>query len=132
MIRKTNQIESITDKVVKKAIAKLKNKRASDRLGWIAEWLKERGEETIKSLSILFNGKEREQRTLIQWRQTTIKTIFKGGNKANISESQRGIFLVNIISKVYELVEITQNEKNNSKCQKCKQLEGKRGKEWII
>ena len=28
---------------------------------------------------------------------------------------QRGIFLVNIIAKVYELVKITQNEKNNSK-----------------
>ena len=49
----------------------------------------------------------------MQWRQTTIKSIYKGGNKVNISESQRGIFLVNIISKVYELVKITQNDKNN-------------------
>ena len=115
IIRKTNQTESITNEMVKKAIAKLKNKRASDRLGWRAEWLKEGGEEIVKSLSILFNRIEREQRTLIQWRQTTIKSIYKGGNKANISESQRGIFLINIISKVYELVKITQNEKNNSK-----------------
>ena len=44
-MRKTNQIESITDEMVKKAIAKLKNKRASDRLGWRAEWLKKGGEE---------------------------------------------------------------------------------------
>ena len=101
LIRKTNQIESITDQMVKKAIAKLKNKKASDRLGWRAEWLKEGGEEIVKSLSILFNRIEREQRTLMQWRQTTIKSIYKGGSKANISESQRGIFLVNIISKVY-------------------------------
>ena len=44
------------------------------------------------------------------------KYIYKGGNKANKSESQRGIFLVNIISKVYELVKITQqNDKNNWK-----------------
>ena len=92
--------------MVKKAIAKLKNKRVSDRLGWRAEWLKEGGEEIVKSLSILFNRIEREQRTLMQWRQTTIKSIYKGGNKANISESQRGIFLVNIISKVYELVKM--------------------------
>ena len=113
LIRKTNQIESITDKMVKKAIAKLKNTRASYRLGWRAEWLKKGGEEIVKSLSILFNRIEREQRTLMQWRQTTIKSIYKGGNKANISESQRGIFLVNIISKVYELLKITQNDKNN-------------------
>ena len=37
IIRKTNQIEGITNEMVKKAIAKLKNKRASDRLGWRAE-----------------------------------------------------------------------------------------------
>ena len=35
-------------KWLKKAIAKLKNKRASDRLGWTAEWLKEGWEEIIK------------------------------------------------------------------------------------
>ena len=115
LIRKTNQMESITDEMVKKAITKLKNKRANDRLGWRAEWLIEGGEEIVKSLSILFNRIEREQRTLMQWRQTTIKSIYKGGNKANISESQRGIFLVNIISKVYELVKIIQNDKNNRK-----------------
>ena len=113
LIRKTSQTESISDEMVKKAVAKLNNKRASDRLGWRAEWLKEGGEEIVKSLSILFNRIEREQRTLMQWRQTTIKSIYKGSNKANISESQRGIFLVNIISKVYELVKITQNDKNN-------------------
>ena len=100
LIRKTNQIESITDQMVKKAIAKLKNKITGDRLGWRAECLKERGEEIVKSLSILFNRIEREQRTLIQWRKTAMKSIYNGGNKANISESQRGTFLVNITSKV--------------------------------
>ena len=101
--------------MVQKAITKLKNKRAGDRLGWRAEWLKEGGGEIVKSPSILFNRIEREQRTLIQWKQTTIKSIYKCGNKPNINESQGGIFLVNIISKVYELVKITQNDKNNSK-----------------
>ena len=61
IIRKTNKTESITDKMVKKVIAKLKNKRASDGLGWRAEWLKEGGEEIVKSLSILYNRIEREQ-----------------------------------------------------------------------
>ena len=50
IIRKTNQAESITNQMFKKAIAKLKNKRASDRLEWRAEWLKEGGEEIVKSL----------------------------------------------------------------------------------
>ena len=111
IIRKKNQIESVTDEMVKKAIAKLKNKRASDSFGWRVEWLKEGGEEIAKSLSILFNRIEREQKTLAQWRQTIIKSIYIGVNKVNISESQRGIFLVNTISKVYELVKIIQNGK---------------------
>ena len=119
IIRKANQAESITDEMFKKAIAKMENKRASDRLRWKAEWLKEGGEEIVKSRSILFNRIEREQRTIIQWRQTTIKSIYKGGSKADMSESQRDIFLVNIISNVYELVKITQNEKKPAKCQKC-------------
>ena len=101
--------------MVKKAIARMKNKRASDGLGWTAEQLKKEGEEIFQNVNLLFNKIEREQGTLIQWRQTTIKIIYKDGNKSKISESQRGIFLVIIISKVYELVKITQNEKNNSK-----------------
>ena len=88
--------------MVKKAIAKMKNKRASDRLGWTAEWLKEEGEEIVKNLSILFNRIEREQRILTEWRQTIINSIYKGGNKVNINESQRAVFLVNM--KVYELL----------------------------
>ena len=78
----------------------MKNKRASDRLGWRTEWLKEGGEAIVKSVSILFNRIEREQQTLIQWRKTAMKNIYNGGNKANISESQRGTFLVNITTKV--------------------------------
>ena len=50
LIRKTNQIGSINDEMVKKAIAKLKNKRTSDRLGWRAKWLKEGGEESKYSI----------------------------------------------------------------------------------
>ena len=72
--------------MVKKAIAKLKNKRARDILGWRTEWLKEEEKEIVKSLNILFNRIEIEQRKLMQWRQTAIKSIYKCGNKANISE----------------------------------------------
>ena len=63
------------------AIAKLKNKRASDRLGKRAEWLKTGGEEIVKNLSILFNRIKRVQRTLIKWKQITIKSIYKDGQR---------------------------------------------------
>ena len=51
---------------------------------------------------------------------------------ANISEYQRQIFLVTIISEVHELDKTTKNEKIAAKCPKCKQLEGKRVQLWII
>ena len=41
--------------MIKKAIRRMKNKKAADRLGWKAEWIKEGGEEMVKSLYILFN-----------------------------------------------------------------------------
>ena len=53
--RQTNQIESITDEMVKKVITKL----ICDRLGWRAGWLKEGGEQALKIQSILFNRIER-------------------------------------------------------------------------
>ena len=59
-----------------KALAKLKNKKANDRLGWGAEWLKERGEEVVIILSALFSKIEREHKTPTQWRQTIIKSIY--------------------------------------------------------
>ena len=51
------------------------------------------------------------------------KSIYKGSNKANISESQSDIFLVNMISKLYKLVKITQNQKNNSKMSEMQAVE---------
>ena len=49
------------------------------------------GQDIVKILSILFNRIEREQRTLIQSRQT-IESIYKGGNKANKVKKPVGYF----------------------------------------
>ena len=40
-----------------------------------------------------------------------MKSIPKGGGKQNIQENQRGIFLVNAFSKIYESALKIQNEK---------------------
>ena len=40
----------------------MKNKKAADRLGWKAQWIKERGEEMIKSLCMLFNRMKSENK----------------------------------------------------------------------
>ena len=42
-----------------------------------------------------------------------MKSIHKDGVKENIQENQKGIFLVNIVSKIYEKALKIQNEKKN-------------------
>ena len=49
----------------------------------------------------------------IQWQLTTVKSIHKVGVKENIQENQRGIFLLNIVSKIYESALKIKNEKKN-------------------
>lgn len=47
--------ERNTEIIIRKVIRRMKNKKASDRLGWKAKWIKGRGEEMVKSLYTLFN-----------------------------------------------------------------------------
>ena len=89
----------------------MKNNKPGDRSRWKAEWPKERGDEMIESLTTIFNRAEEGQIPL-QWRETSIKSLYKGGgSKEKIQESQRGIFITNIVSKAYE----TGTERGNTK-----------------
>ena len=64
-----------------------------------------------QSLATLFNREGEENKIPIQWRETKIKSVYKGGNKERIEESQKGIFLMNVVCKVFERVKKVQNEK---------------------
>ena len=72
-------------------------KKAGDKSNWKAEWRKEEGEVMAQSLATLFNRVEEENKIRIKWRETKIKSVYKGGNKERIQENKRGIFLVNIV-----------------------------------
>ena len=52
----------------------------------------------VQNLATLFNRAEEENKIPIQWRETKIKSVYKGGNTESIQESQTGIFLMNIVS----------------------------------
>ena len=52
----------------------------------------------VQNLATLFNRVEEENKIPIQWRETKIKSVYKGGNTGSIQESQTGIFLMNIVS----------------------------------
>ena len=57
--------------------------------------------------AVLFNRIEEEGEIPKQWQFTTIKSVRKKGNQDKVSESQGELFMVNIISKVYERVKKT-------------------------
>ena len=67
----------------------------------------------VKSLYILFNRIKTENQIPKQWDLKTVKSIHKGGVKGKIQENQRGIFLLNTVSKMYENALILQNENKN-------------------
>ena len=58
--RQGDKKERITEIIIRKAIRRMKNKKAADRLGWKAEWIKEGGEEMVNSLCILLTGSKQK------------------------------------------------------------------------
>ena len=67
---------------------------------------------TITQLEVKIRTRVKEEGQIpLQWRETSIKSLYKGGgSKEKIQESQRGIFITNIVSKAYEIVKKIQNE----------------------
>ena len=64
----------------------------------------------MQSLAILFNRIDEDKKIPIQWMETKITLVYKEGNKERAQESQRGIFLKNIVCKVCEIVKKLLNE----------------------
>ena len=61
-------------------------------------------------LKKLFNWAEEERQIPLQWKESNKVTIQRRRIKRKNQESQRGIFITNIVSKAYEIVKKTQNE----------------------
>ena len=83
---------------IRKAVKGMRNKKAGDKNNQKTEWIKEGGSGMVQNLATLFNRAEEENKIPIQWRETKIKSVYKGGNTESIQESQTGIFLMNIVS----------------------------------
>ena len=108
MKQKNDRREKITFTMVKKAISTMKKRKGGDKVGWKAEWLIEGGDEMIRSLEILYNRIEQEKIISKQWQQVIIKSVDKKGSGDELSKNQRGLILVNIVSKVYEKIKKTE------------------------
>ena len=80
------------------------------------------------SNSIQQGGRKQNSNTM---EETKVKSVYEEGNKERINESRIGIFLMNIVYKVYETVKKLQNQ-NKEIYQVYKLQERKTGQLQII
>ena len=94
---------------VSRAVEKLKRKKCKDRTGWNNEIILESGEDMIDSLTAMMNRMEIERTSPKQWSEMKVKAISKIGS-ALLMDDKRGLFISDVISKVYETVMKNRNE----------------------
>ena len=63
--------------MVEIAIKEIKIKKASDRYGWKAEWIKDEGKEMNKSLTVLYKRIEKKKCVPEEWGHIIIKSVRK-------------------------------------------------------
>ena len=93
----------ITKDLVEITIKKLKRKKASDEEKLTNEIILEGGDEMVNSITYMFREISVTQQIPNQWKTMRFKSIHKKGSKL-LMDNKRGIFLANILSKLYENV----------------------------
>ena len=91
------------------AVSALKRKKCKDKTGWKNEIILESGEDMIDALHSMMNKMEEERYTPNQWTEMKIKAINKPG-PGSIMDNKRGLFITDIISKIYEKVMKNRND----------------------
>ena len=110
-IANRQEVQNFTTAEVKRAMQQSKNKKAGDQDQWRNEMFKEGGEEMIEAVTNMFNEIQSKGELPSKWTQMKIKSIHKKGAKGILS-NKRGLFLTNIMSKLFERVIKNRNEEN--------------------
>ena len=100
LIAENQEPLEITKDLVEIAIKKLKRKKAADEEKWTNEMIVEGGDEMVNSITYMFREISVTQQIPNQWK--TMR-IHKKGSKL-LMDNKRGLFLTNILSKLYEKV----------------------------
>ena len=100
---KKQEKQNITNDDIKEALSKLKKKKCKDSEGWNNEIMLEGGEEMISSLRKMTDQILTAESIPTQWQLMYILSIFKKGMRTDLS-NQRGLFLTNVVSKLFEKV----------------------------
>ena len=95
--------KQISSEIISKATKRLKRKKARDREEWNNEMVLEGGKEMEESLKKMFTEILNKEEIPTQWIRMLIISIHKKGLK-ELLENKRGLFLTNILSKLFEKV----------------------------
>ena len=91
------------------AVKELKRKKSKDKSGWNNDFVIETGEEMLECLLALVNKIEERREIPKDWNEVRIKTVHKKGSVL-LLDNKRGLFLTDILSKIYEKVEKNRNQ----------------------
>jgi hypothetical protein len=103
LIARSTEAQEIEEEEVENVVKKLKKKKAKDKANWKNELAIYGGEEMKRSLTKIFQIVARRMEGPEQWNNMTIKSIHKKGPKTKMT-NKRGLFLTNIVSKIFERV----------------------------
>ena len=122
-ICKHSPAQSASTEMIKEVVKKLDVKKAKDTQNWSNEMVVRGGNEMIKSLKRIFDTIDNTMEVPADWNRMAIRTKDKKGSKL-IMSNKRGLFLTNIVSKVYERVVKKRNEKMVKICRSPWQMGG--------
>ena len=129
-----NEVETngkINIQEIENNIKELKKKNTCDSQGLSNKILLNSGKDVENSLKIIFN--EIDQSGIIpdEWMEVIIKSISKGKGVNTDVENRRGLFITNILSKIYEKIKLKKhNDKLNEGISKY-QCGGKKGRSTV-
>ena len=124
--------EEIDIHEIKQNILRVKKKNTCDSQGWSNKILLNSGNDIQNSLQFILNEIDKSGGIPEEWKEVIIKSISKGKQGINTDvEKRRGLFITNVISKLYEKIKL---ERNNDKLDKGiskYQCGGKKGRSTI-
>ncbi len=94
---------------VEEAINELKTGKCKDGSGWNNEIIINGGKEMKTSIHKMINRMETEKKVPTQWNEVVVKTVPKPGSVVEM-DNKRGLFITEVISKIYEKIIKNRNE----------------------
>ena len=95
--------------LVERVIKDIKMGKARDSQDWNNEMMKDGGPEMIKSIKKMADKVKQKHEIPKQWNTMMIRSVDKKGKKEDL-KNKRGLFLTNVVSKVFEKIQDRESE----------------------